>query len=274
MIPRRSISWPMAKPWEDVGLGDARQVLGGALGRGLPVAAPVEGPGAAERAVPRTAARELGRGARVEHADEVAPPVARQVAGGRKPVEVFQHRGGRAGARAGHHTRHRVEARVAQRFEHARRGDLALAAHDAVERAGRVLEQLPGDERRAVAAGEDEGLRPPAARGHGQVEHLGDVGQVVQREADRARLEGVQLTDVVLVAEDLEVEEAHLVAGGAQRLGHALEPERLQLQIHLRVHEWTRMDEQNAHQSISRAKFGGLGGPFVAPHAISPAAPA
>src|SRR5439155_917700 len=49
---------------ELVALGDARQVLGGAFGRSLPVAAPVEGPGAAERAVPRTAARELGRGAR------------------------------------------------------------------------------------------------------------------------------------------------------------------------------------------------------------------
>src|SRR5262249_303763 len=146
----------------------------------------------------------------------------------------------------------------AERFEHARRGDLALAAHDAVERAAGVLEQLPGDERGAVATGEDEGLRPPAARGHGQVEHLGDVGQVVQREPHCARLEGVQLTDVVLVAEDLEVEEAHLVAGGAQRLGHALEPERLQLQIHFRVHERTRMDEQNAHGHLV-PMVGGLG---------------
>src|SRR5262249_8813938 len=56
---------------EHVGLADARQVLGRRLRRGLPIAAAVEGPRAAERAIPGTAARELGRGARVEDADEV-----------------------------------------------------------------------------------------------------------------------------------------------------------------------------------------------------------
>src|SRR5439155_14460978 len=48
---------------EDVGLGDAGEVLGGGLGGDLAVAAAVEGPGAAEGAVPGAAARELDRGA-------------------------------------------------------------------------------------------------------------------------------------------------------------------------------------------------------------------
>ena len=57
---------------EHVGLADPREVLAGGLRRDLAIAPPVERPRAAERAVPRAAARELGRRARVEHADEVA----------------------------------------------------------------------------------------------------------------------------------------------------------------------------------------------------------
>src|SRR5207249_8136369 len=62
---------------EDVGLGDAREVLGGGLRRGSAVRAAVEGPRAAERAVPGAAARQLGGGARIEDADEVLVAAAR-----------------------------------------------------------------------------------------------------------------------------------------------------------------------------------------------------
>src|SRR5690606_16183832 len=65
---------------EDVGLADAREVLRRALGRELPVASTVEGPRAAEGAVPRTAARELDRCARIEVADEVLLPSPHQIA--------------------------------------------------------------------------------------------------------------------------------------------------------------------------------------------------
>ena len=45
-----------------------------------PIAAAIEGPGTAERAVPRTAAREFDRGARIKLADEIFAAVAHQVA--------------------------------------------------------------------------------------------------------------------------------------------------------------------------------------------------
>src|SRR6202012_1688139 len=57
--------------------GDARNALGGRLRRQPPVAAAVERPRAAERAVPRAAPGELDRGRRVHYPDEVlAPPPA------------------------------------------------------------------------------------------------------------------------------------------------------------------------------------------------------
>src|SRR5262249_24843947 len=218
---------------EDVGLGDARQVLGDRVHRRLAVAPPVERPGAADGAVPRTTAGELGRGTRIEYAEEVASPVARQITRGREAVEVLEQRGGRAGACARHRPGHGIEARVTERLDHTRRGDLALAAHDAIEHATGMLDQLFGDERCAVTAREEERPGPATARGHGQVQHLGDVGQVVQRKADGARLEGVQRTGVVTMAEDLEVEDPDLMASGEQRLGHTLEPERLELEEYL-----------------------------------------
>jgi len=47
-----------------------------------------------------------------------------------------------------------------------------------------VLQDLVGDERAAVTAGEDEAAGPPCLGELGQVDHLGNVGEVVEREAD------------------------------------------------------------------------------------------
>ena len=110
-----------------------------------------------------------------------------------------------------------------------------------------MLEQLGGDERPAVAAGEDEALRLALPRLPGEIEHLGDVGEVVQREADRLGLEGLELAEVVLVAEDLQVEQTNLVTGRAHGRRHALEPEGLEAQVDLGVHQWARMNQQHAH---------------------------
>ena len=71
------------------------QLVGGRLGALDPVAAAVEGPGAAERAIPGAAPAELDRGARVEHADEVLAAMPQQVAGGDQVVEVLDEARGR-----------------------------------------------------------------------------------------------------------------------------------------------------------------------------------
>lgn len=45
----------------------------------------------------------------------------------------------------------------------------------------------------------------------------------------------------------LEVEDPHLVTGGSSRPGDPLEPQRLEPQEHLGVHERARVDEQDPH---------------------------
>src|SRR5262249_16063666 len=65
---------------ENARLCDRSQVLDDAFRVEQPVAAAIEGPGAAERAVPRATARELDSRARVERADEIFAAVAQAVA--------------------------------------------------------------------------------------------------------------------------------------------------------------------------------------------------
>jgi hypothetical protein len=144
-----------------------------------------------------------------------------------------------------------VELRVADGLEDLRRDHLALAAHDAVDGARRVLEELGGHERRAVPADHDEHVGVPGLGVPGQVDHLGHVGQIVHREADRLRREGHELPPVFGVLKDLQVEQLYLVAGGSDRRGHPLEAERLQTEVQLGVHQRARMDEQHSHETIS-----------------------
>ena len=84
---------------EHAGLGDAGHVLDGGLRRQPPVAAAVEGPRGAERAVPRAAAGELDRGGRVHHPDEVLAPPPAQMPGRKMIVEAVHHLRRPAGSR-------------------------------------------------------------------------------------------------------------------------------------------------------------------------------
>src|SRR5207302_8052715 len=99
----------------------------------LPIAATVKGPGATERAIPGAAARQLGGGAGIEHADEVLVTSPGEVARGRKAVEILQHQRRRPGAIEGDHSGERGEARVPDGLKQTRPDQLALAAHHAVE---------------------------------------------------------------------------------------------------------------------------------------------
>ena len=83
-----------------------------------------------------------------------------------------------------------------------------------------------------------------------EVDHLGHVGEVVQREADRVGGEVVELAQVVGVPEDLQVEQADVVACRPDRRGHALEPEGLEAQVQLGVHQRARVDEEDSHLRI------------------------
>jgi hypothetical protein len=230
---------------EEVRLPDPLHLVDDDLRVRLVVAAGVKRPRAAEGAVPRAAARELDRGARVEVADEVAPPAAGQVAGRAGAVEVADQNGLGPGAARRGHAGQAVHGRGG--LQQAGGDRLALPGHDAVDGAVGVGQDLVGDERDAVAAGEDERGRPAVTDGPGEVDHLRHVGQVVQREADRVGPERRHLAPQVAVAVDLQVQQAHLVSGAAQGRRHALQPDRLEAQIHLRVQQRAGMDEQDLH---------------------------
>ena len=98
-----------------------------------------------------------------------------------------------------------------------------------------------------MAADHDEAVGRAPPRLLGEVDDLGDIGEIVEREADGLRLELGELAAVVVVAEDLQIEEAHVVARGPHGGGHPLEPERLEAQVELRVHQRAWMNEQHSH---------------------------
>jgi len=84
-------------------------------------------------------------------------------------------------------------------FEQLGHRGLALALEDAVDGPAGVLEQLLSGERRAVAADEDERVGPAGTRQLREIDHLGDVRQVVAGERDHVRLPVVDEPEVILV---------------------------------------------------------------------------
>src|SRR5262249_48871943 len=80
---------------EEAGFLDPRHLFDSPLRADEPVTSSVEGPGAAERAVPRTAAREFDRRARVEHADEILAAMAQKVGSGMEVIQTLDETGRR-----------------------------------------------------------------------------------------------------------------------------------------------------------------------------------
>jgi hypothetical protein len=64
---------------EDTRFADRPQILDHPLRAHHPIAAAIESPGAAERAIPGTTARKFDRGARVERTEKIFAAVAQQV---------------------------------------------------------------------------------------------------------------------------------------------------------------------------------------------------
>src|SRR5882762_3089385 len=104
-----------------------------------------------------------------------------------------------------------------------------------------------------MTAREQEAAGQSPAGGDGQVDHFRHVGEVVDREPDGIRPEGLQLAPVVSMRENLEIEHSYVVPGLPDRRRDALQAERLEPQVDLRVHESAGMDEQDAHGSMTSA---------------------
>src|SRR5206468_6357623 len=138
---------------EDAGLPDRGQVFHRALRADHAVAPAVERPRAAEGAIPRAAARELDRRARVERAEKVAPAAPEQIASRNERIEVLDQARGRPLAVQRDHPGNPGDrsAVVLDGLQQLRHRGLALALEDTVDGAARMLEQLLGGEGRAVA---------------------------------------------------------------------------------------------------------------------------
>ena len=195
---------------EHAGLGDAGHVLDGGLRRQPAVAAAVEGPGGAERAVPRAAAGELDGCGRVHHPDEVLTAAPAQVPGRKMIVQAVQHPGRTAGTVRGDRSGDLGQGPVRSRREQGRGAGLALALEHDVDGAFGVREDLLGHERDAVPADEDQAVREHGLEPLGQVHHLGHVGQVVEAEADRLRAEFGHLALQLRPPVDLQVDQPDL----------------------------------------------------------------
>jgi hypothetical protein len=175
--------------------------------------------------------------------------VAQQVTRRQQIVEVLHEDGRRSLAverdRAGH-LFERAPA-VTRRLEQQDDRCFALPAQHAVDRALAVAEDLLGREGAAVAAGEDEAAGPALARRLGEVQDLGDIGEIVEGEGHRIGLPAVEQAEVVRLGLDLQVDQLDLVTGAPSRRCHELEPERLEAEIDLRVHQTPGMNGQKPH---------------------------
>src|SRR5262249_49199447 len=80
---------------------------------------------------------------------------------------------------------------------------------------------------------------------------LRNVREIVAGERDRVGLPVPEPALEGAMTFDLQIDEAHLVARAARGFRGKLEPERLQAQEHLRVHERSRVDREDLHRSTS-----------------------
>src|SRR5271169_2633722 len=144
---------------------DRSEILDDPIRADQPIAAAVEGPCAAESAVPRTASRELDRGTRIERAEKIFAAMAKQVARRQQIIERLDKAGRRPLSRRGDRTWNRSDIPSAldciQKQRHPR---LALAFEDAVDRPRPVLDQRACGERGAVSSDADKSPRQPRLR--------------------------------------------------------------------------------------------------------------
>ena len=84
----------------------------------------------------------------------------------------------------------------------------------------------------------DEYVAIPVARLDrlGEIDDLGNVGKIIQREADRLWAKRAQLAMELCVAEGLQIDDADIVPGHAHGLGNTLQSQRLEPKENLAVH--------------------------------------
>ena len=80
-----------------------------------------------------------------------------------------------------------------------------------------------------------------------EVHDLGHIGEVVAGKRDDIGPPAPQQAKIRAMVLDLQIDEADLVPGSTQRLRDELEPERLEAEKHLGVHQGSGMDAEQPH---------------------------
>jgi hypothetical protein len=123
----------------------------------------------------------------------------------------------------GHHAGKGLKPSPGHSVEETRSSLLPLATEDAIDRALGLLEEFLRDEGSAVPPDEDEAFREAMFRRPGELNYFGNVGEVVQRESDSLRFKVAQFLKIVIVSEDLQVEEPHIMTSRTNGLSHSFQ---------------------------------------------------
>ena len=135
----------------------------------------------------------------------------------------------------------------------------AFPLQDAVDGALGVLENSGRRERDTVSADKHKDIRPPSLGLLGQVDDLGDVGEVIARKRDHVGPPVVDRLQVTVLALDLEIEQPDLMSGLTRRLRDQLQTERLQAEEDLGVHERAGMHGEQSHVASPLYSIGPTG---------------
>ena len=100
-----------------------------------------------------------------------------------------------------------------------------------------------------MPADANKDFRKPRLGRLGEIDDLGHVRQVIARKRDDFGPPALQQAEIRAMVLDLQIDELDLVPGAAQRLRDELEPERLEPQKDLCVHQRSGMDTEDPHDN-------------------------
>ena len=98
-----------------------------------------------------------------------------------------------------------------------------------------------------MPADANKDFRKPRLGRLGEIDDLGHVRQVIARKRDDFGPPALQQAEIRPMVLDLQIDQPDLVPGPAQRLRDELEPERLEPQKHLCVHQGSGVDAEQPH---------------------------
>src|SRR6516225_3898345 len=98
-----------------------------------------------------------------------------------------------------------------------------------------------------MAANANKGVRQKIVRRSRQINNFGNVCEIIAAERDYLGTPRLNRAEKIPVRFALQIYQLYRVPGAFRCGGHKLEPERLQPEINLRIHQTTRMDCEHFH---------------------------